>query len=250
MLFRVPAVDPERFIMFTFLDAWTNAFESPGTCRDQRDNNVINGDKQWLIAGPSYEGAIPEGYSLIRAPTNRVWMLGRIELLSPDDFDGVAAVQEQLDLRPLSALDDPNWAPTSSPLTPAQAAFVSAYPERGASPDPQQIIRDMDAQEFFDILSRLLATQPPAADEKKRADLAKIGLTPGGFDYDALPLYIRRGLEEGIVIGQGLIDAGKTLTSSGPEPWGPSADVPLGGVRSQPSRRCCVLEHRPRCLRG
>jgi len=46
-----------------------------------------------MIVGPSWNGDVPNGVGLVRAPTNAVWLLGRILVDGPADLPAVRALQ-------------------------------------------------------------------------------------------------------------------------------------------------------------
>lgn len=226
LVLTLPDVDDDRFTMFAMLDAWTNSFAAPGTRTN--DNRATT----YAIVGPDYDGPIPEGLVEIRSPTDLVWMIGRIEVFSESDMDNVAAIQSQIDLRPLSAY--------GQEYTPPQGQSV--VPEDLATP-PLEHVLAMGPEEFFGVLARLLGTQPgPDDDAQMLEQLRRIGIEPGAFDYPALPEHIREGLALGMLDGQGIIDFGKNSPPSPGEPWGPSADVPLGDYGTDYMVRAVVAQ--------
>ncbi|MEM9462391.1 MAG: DUF1254 domain-containing protein [Myxococcota bacterium] len=226
LVLTLPDVDGDRFTMFALLDAWTNSFAAPGT----RTNK--NRATTYAIVGPLYDGPLPEGLIEIRSPTDLVWMIGRIEVLSESDLDNVAAIQSQIDLRPLSAY--------GQTYTPPQG--LSVDPVDRTTP-PLEYVLEMGPEEFFGMLARLLDTQSgPMDDAQMLEQLRMIGIEPGAFDYLALPEHIREGLEDGISDGQGIIDFGKASSSSPRDPWGPSADVSLGDYGTDYMTRAVVAQ--------
>jgi hypothetical protein len=62
----------DRYYVMPMLDAWTNVFSSPGvrtTGTDKRD---------FAVVGPFFKGALPDELTPIKAPTDLVWVVGRI----------------------------------------------------------------------------------------------------------------------------------------------------------------------------
>ncbi len=226
LVLSVPDVDDDRFTMFAMLDAWTNSFAAPGT---RTNDNLAT---TYAIVGPQYDGPIPEELVAIHAPTDLVWMIGRIEVFSESDLANVAAIQSQIDLRPLSAY--------GQAYTPPQG--LSVAPVDLETPPLKQVL-DMDPEEFFGVLARLLATQPgPTDDAEMLAQLRTIGIEPGAFDFLALPSYIREGLAQGMSTGQGFIDLAKASSSSLREPWSSSADSLLGDYGTDYAVRAVVAQ--------
>src|SRR5215470_2572948 len=62
----------DRYYLFPMLDGWTNVFQVPGK------RTTGDGAQSYAIAGPGWEGTLPDGVTLYRSPTSIVWILGRI----------------------------------------------------------------------------------------------------------------------------------------------------------------------------
>jgi hypothetical protein len=90
----------DRYHVMQFVDAWTNNFAYLGT------RATGNGEGLFLLAGPSWSGTVPEGMTLVQAPTNVFSIVGRHAVDGPADVPNVEALQQQTWLTPLS--DYPN----------------------------------------------------------------------------------------------------------------------------------------------
>jgi hypothetical protein len=155
-VFTMPAND-QRYELMPFMDAWTDVFASPGT------RTVGTQGGRYLIAGPRWEGEVPEGMTLLRAPTQIVWLLGRTQTNGAADYEKVHALQDGLKLEPLT------------PRAPA-AAWKR---ERGDGAPIEQMER-MDTQMFFQRLAHLMVNNPPRPqDGQMMAELAQAGVSPG-----------------------------------------------------------------------
>ncbi len=88
--FDLPTSD--RYYVLPFMDAWTNVFATIGT------NTTGNGPGHHVLVGPNWQGDLPEGMKEIKAPTNMVWMIGRVQTNGKDDIKNVAAFQDQLSI--------------------------------------------------------------------------------------------------------------------------------------------------------
>jgi hypothetical protein len=87
-----------RYFLFPMLDAWTNVFQVPGT------RTTGTGAQTYAITGLGWRGTLPPGVKEYKAPTNMVWILGRIYCTgTPDDYAAVHALQDACQLVPLSA---------------------------------------------------------------------------------------------------------------------------------------------------
>lgn len=213
---QLPGVRERRLVSFTLLDAWSNAFASlrPTPSAGGGESSA----SRFVIVGPRRAApANIEDATLVRAPTDLVWILGRVELLSRDDLGRVRELQRSIRLGPLGG-----------PAPEAREGDLGA-----ASHDPAADVRAMSAAAFFTELCRLLETQPPPAEDAPMlASLARVGIAPGAFDARALPRHVRAGLDAGVrLCRRGLVGVRRAV---GMRPgWGPGARVPLGEYGTQ-----------------
>jgi len=102
-----------RYFLFPMLDAWTNVFQVPGT------RTTGTGAQTYAITGPGWRGTLPAGVREYKAPTNMVWILGRIYCTgTPEDYAAVHALQDACQLVPLSAWGRP-WTPPAGAVDPS-----------------------------------------------------------------------------------------------------------------------------------
>ena len=158
----MPATD--RYYLLPMYDAFSNVFASPGT------RTTGTAAKHFLIAGPNWKGETPEDFTLIQAPTAMVWMLGRIQVNSPEDgATTVKAIQDKMRLVPLSAFGEENYTPQKGIVKNDNNNII-----------PVKTIRALDVNTYLNRLSELLAENPPpASDQPMLNRMAKIGLVPG-----------------------------------------------------------------------
>lgn len=158
-----------RYALFPMLDGWTDVFQVPGK------RTTGTGPQTYAITGPGWTGTLPTGVIQYKAPTNLVWLLGRIYCTgTPEDYKAVHAIQDAVKLVPLSSYGKP-YTPPAGKVDP--------------SIDMKTAVRDqvnrMDAREYFTLLAQLMKTNPPStADAPALARFARIGLVPGK-DFDA-----------------------------------------------------------------
>ena len=165
MLYGVPQTD--RFFNVQVLDAWTNTaavLEAPGL---------------YAITRSDWQGELPEGVQRIDVPTTRVWTIARIVLSGQEDLPNVRAIQDKMQLMPLSAYQMDRWTAPAGTYDPAYD-FV-----------PVQHVLALSPQEFFDTANQLMETNPPAAaDAPVLRELAALHVGPGEkFDDKALGLF-------------------------------------------------------------
>lgn len=153
----------QRYEVMPLMDAWTNVFAAPGT----RSTGTAGG--RYLLVGPQWTGLTPAGLTLLRAPTQLVWLIGRTQTNGASDYDLVHQLQDGLQLRHLT-----EW---STGTTTAQAAWQATTPK--PLPPILQMER-MGTDEFFYKLTQLMVANPPsAADGPMLLKLARLGLSPG-----------------------------------------------------------------------
>ena len=87
----------KRYELVTFLDAWSDVFATAGT----RTHGHL-GQRLWLVDS-NWQGSVPQGVQLLRAPSRMVWVIGRIQTLGIDDLPTVHALQDQWVLASLGA---------------------------------------------------------------------------------------------------------------------------------------------------
>ena len=159
----------DRYFLVPMLDGWTDVFQVPGK------RTTGTGAQRYAVTGPRWKGSLPPGVKELKAPTNMVWLLGRIYCTgTSEDYQAVHTAQDEFKLVPLSAYGKA-YTPPPGPVDPAV--------------DMKTAVRDqvnkLDAQTYFTLLCELMKTNPPAAaDAAEVARFASIGIVPGK-DFDA-----------------------------------------------------------------
>lgn len=188
---HVPAASrhPDRYFVLALYDAWTNNFANPGLRGSPADGEAV------CLVGPGTpaNAAMPDGMRVVRAPTDLVWLIGRV-LAGPGD-DVLAARALQAEIR----LDCPPGTDTGRrPAAvehwhgPAEDTIAAL----GARPAEAEAI----AAAFFTNLCRALADiAVPPADAGLADWFARAGLVPNAaFESAHLPAPIRAGLQRGL----------------------------------------------------
>src|SRR5262249_17994735 len=130
------------------------------------------GTKQenFAIVGPNWEGALPSELKEIKAPTNTVWIIGRIQTNGTEDYRHVNALQKKLKLTPLSAY--------GKTYQPSKNNYVN--PKIDMEIPPKTQVEQMDVPTFFSKLSKLLKQNPPPESHQSFVKkIAEIGVVPG-----------------------------------------------------------------------
>ncbi len=138
----------DRYYVLQFVDAWTNNFAYVG----RRATGTAAGE--FLLVPPGWAGEAPEGMALVRAPTNVVTIIGRVQINGAADAPAVHALQDQFTLAPL-------------------------YPGSGSSaPVPEPDPRVPEALRWWETFRvELAAFPPPAGDAPLLAIAETLGLT-------------------------------------------------------------------------
>lgn len=183
----------DRYYLMQMLDAWTNVFAAPGT------RTTGNGKGDFALAGPGWNGKLPEGVKELRSPTNLVWMIGRTQTNGEKDYTAVRAIQDKYKLTPLSA-----WGKAYSP--PDNVPVDKSIDME--TPPIKQTVK-LDTATFFARLNALMKDNPPAvADAEALRRFAALDIVPGKqFDLKQLDPAVARGLAQGVDLGRAKIIA-------------------------------------------
>ncbi|CAM3486526.1 DUF1254 domain-containing protein [Bordetella sputigena] len=135
LVIDVPAMG-NRYWVLGFLDAWTNPWAYAG-------RRTTGGDAQRLfVHGPRWQGVVPDGMHEISAPSDDVWVIGRILVdATAQDQAQVHALQDRFALRRLDG-------------SPALSRIDTLIDDRGAGV-PQ-------AAEYQRVVDAMLARNPSA----------------------------------------------------------------------------------------
>jgi hypothetical protein len=167
--FEMPAND-KRYELMPFMDAWTNVFASPGS------RTSGNQGATYLLAGPQWQGTVPKNMTLLKSPTDMVWLIGRTQTNSTADYAVVHDLQNRLRLTKWDAHNGSASADTDSKKISSPAWQASTEP---AVP-PLAQMSALSTLEFFNRLMQLMVSNPPApADAPLLARLAQLEIRPG-----------------------------------------------------------------------
>lgn len=162
MVYVLPETD--RFCNVQLLDAWTNTAA------------VLDKAGAYAIALPGWEGELPDGVTRVDVPTATMWSITRTVLSGNEDLPNVYAIQEQMQLLPLSAYVQGG----------EYAAPQGAYKEENDFVSVNKVL-SMTPAEFFNTANALMQVNPPADADKELlkklsainvgAEKADLGLT-------------------------------------------------------------------------
>ena len=156
----MPAFDPGRYVSAQIVDLYTYTYivgyVSP------RTTGCHGGE--FLIAGPSWTGEPPAGMPSFSCPTELCLMLIRTQLFDEQDMPSVAAIQDAVAVRPLSAIERqavPAPVPRLDPIAPVD-------------------VRAPADLAFFGVLNWMLALMPALPEDVElRRRMASVGIGTG-----------------------------------------------------------------------
>ena len=195
-----------RYYVMQMLDAWTNVFASPG----KRTTGTRRG--AFAIVGPDWQGTLPKGITEVRAPTNMVWLIGRIQTNGKADYPNVHRLQDQFRLVPLSA-----WRKgtrIATPVAPRVGLVDTETP-------PSEQVAAMDAQAFFSRMAALLQANPPGPDDVAMLEkMQRMGIKAGEpFKTTVLEPSTARAVQEGATAALAAIGANARKSAAGSTGW-------------------------------
>ena len=188
LVLSVPEMEPERFYHFQIIDLYTHNFAYVGTL------TTGNGAGSFLIAGPEWDGEVPEGINdVLRSETNFVFIVTRTQLFGPDDLGRVEEIQGEYELRPLSEVSGRDAPPAPPSLEFPDWEEGSQFDERFFG--------------YLDFMMTLLEEPAPGKQELWQR-LSRLGIGPrGDFDFAALEPEIQEAMRAGREAGFGDIEA-------------------------------------------
>lgn len=167
-----------RYFVIQLVDMGTDNFAYVGTRTTGRDG----GD--FVLVGPTFKGALPaERFDrVIVSPSQFAALATRTALDGADDLDGVIAVQDALQVRPLS-----QFLGTPAPAPPPEVAFPPFSTNVYGSP------------RLFELLNFLLRWHtPPLFEMELHQRLRRIGIGANRtFSLDGLAPDVKNAIEAG-----------------------------------------------------
>jgi hypothetical protein len=217
----VPPIPADRYFSFQFLDAYTNDYAYIGT----RTTGSTGGT--YLIAGPDWNGQVPEGMTRIWTPTNLAWFINRILVKGPADIPNVHAIQDQISVKPLSEFQGNTTTPLSSTTTATTQTNASKQVPIG----PQPKLIAPTGIKIYDEISTAMSGNPlNPPDPVLVTKLASIGIGPDKTPSTEANDTIKTALQTGITEGQKLIDAKVANAGTNVNGWLVNAQLGVYGT--------------------
>lgn len=201
----VPPIPADRYYTFQFVDAYTNVFAYIGTRATGSNGGT------YLIAGPNWNGQVPQGMTKIWSPTNLAWLINRILVKGQADVANVNAIQDKIVVKPLSAFQG-----KAVPLR--QTADAALSNEVPIGPQPSLIAPT--GIKVYDEIGQAMVDNPlNPPDPGLVTKLASIGIGPSKTTSTEANATIKEVLQTGITEGQKMIDAEVANTGTNVNGW-------------------------------
>ncbi len=176
-----------RYYSFAFMSLFTDNF----ACVSRRLDG--NRPRPRMIVGPGWKGTADHDVELVRAPTNSVWLLGRILVDGPPDQETVWTLQAR------TLLESPDMRNERRILETQELM------RQRNTPPPEPIadwspINPADPFDLFEVGMRAMGESPLAERDKTMLeDLAPLRLRPGRkYDLRAFSEAEREAITRGI----------------------------------------------------
>jgi len=163
LIIEVPA-SKGRYYTMEMLDMWSDVFAAPGS-RTTGNNKQI-----FTVAGPNWQGEVPEGATLLRCPTNIGWAITQIEVKGRDDFAKAHRFQDKFNAIPLSKFESANSF---------QQPIIITDPKQNLEAPTKQV-SDLKPMEFFKLFCEITKLNPPHPNDYPILHrMQQIGIIPG-----------------------------------------------------------------------
>jgi len=198
LVLLIPPI-PDRYYVMQFMDTFGQVFAYVGA----RATGSTGGT--FVIAGPNWNGIVPNGMHEIKTPTNISWISNRIFVNGTSDLPNVHAIQNQIKLVPLSAFQ----GNATSPVSPSLQSLQAVIKATDKTPNPATI--PAAAIKVYDAISQAMVGNPqtyPPPDPQLLAKFAGMGIGPGKTPSKeaATNSTLNAALQTGVTEGEKLIN--------------------------------------------
>ena len=201
IVLQIPPIEPGRYYTFQLMDAYTNNYQYLGTRATGSEGGT------YLIAGPNWEGTVPEGMTKIWSPTDLTMVINRILIKGPSDTPNVNAIQDQIKVMPLSAYLSNSTAPTSTNQA-SNTTTMTNESDTQVPTSPRPPFIPTTGIKIYDEISAAMVGNPlNPPDPTLVKKLASIGIGPGMTPSTQANDTIKSALQTGITEGEKLIYA-------------------------------------------
>ena len=224
IVLQMPPIEPDRYYSFQLMDAYTNNYQYLGTRATGSEGGT------YLIAGPNWEGTVPEGMTKIWSPTDLTMVLNRILIKGPSDTPNVKAIQDRIKVMPLSAYLSNSAAPAST-SQPSNTTAMTNESDAQVPISPRPPFIPTTGIKIYDEISAAMTVNPlNPPDPTLVKKLASIGIGPGMTPSTQANGTIKSALQTGITEGEKLINAKVANFGANVNGWTVNAATGLFGT--------------------
>ncbi|MDB5243276.1 MAG: hypothetical protein JWP57_3901, partial [Spirosoma sp.] len=200
----------DRYAVVPLMDAWTNVFASFGK------RTTGTKAQTYVVTGPTWKGKLPNGLPQVKSPTDLVWIIGRVQVNSPEDGKQVVVpIQKGLKLTPLSQWGKGEQAPLPTAVSPVYSVEKSEAVQalKAKKISVVEALNRLSTEEYFTYLNELLVKNPGTPADKPALDrFAQIGIQPGTkFDISTFDAATQTELNSVATKLLASFDAGRTI---------------------------------------
>lgn len=165
----------DRYAVIPLSDGFTNVFASFGK------RTTGTKAQQYVITGPKWKGKLPNDIQEVKSPTDLVWIIGRIQVNSPEDGKNfVNPLQDGLTVTPLSQFN----GFSNKNIAPSKTIYSVESTNAGKflleNKNVVTALKQFSIEEYFNYLNELLVKNPSTeADKSVIEKFAKIGIKAG-----------------------------------------------------------------------
>jgi hypothetical protein len=171
----------DRYYVLQFVDAWSNNFAYIG----RRATGTA--EAEFLLTDSGYDGPVPDGMTVVPAPTGVFSIVGRVQVDGAADLPAVQALQDQFTLTPLAGGASPGQvagAPKLDPRVPDDLRWWEQFRiALAAFPPPQADAPFLALAERFGATA---AESPYADPDPELAELLAGGQQAGQAKIEEL----------------------------------------------------------------
>ncbi|UIO41844.1 DUF1254 domain-containing protein [Brevibacillus brevis] len=199
----VPANPQNRYYTVQMLDAYTNTF------RNVSNRSTKQQAGQYIIASPQWKGPTPAHIPVIYAPTNTVWLIGRVEVKGEADLPQAVSFEKQI------------------AIAPVHPKLQTAHVPEALPPDV------LSSLSFFQVMTKWIQSNPPPECDRVLLDqFAQIGIdVQKGFDPSALGPARLAGLQRALQDAPSIVQNGFPGYATFRNGWGSFS--PIGTYGNQ-----------------
>ncbi|WP_082795768.1 DUF1254 domain-containing protein [Flammeovirga sp. SJP92] len=183
----------DRFWLMQFINTWNEVPAVP--------SSRTHGGKArtFVVAGPEWEGDVPTEMELLKVNTETTLIVLRLYCSGKSDYKEVNAIQDQINITPLSQWGKNYVAPS----------YVALKENFDGDRDVNEIVMSMSAEEFFNSLNKvLLKNSAYDADQSFMEKIAVLGIIPGeDFTFDNYTKEVQEAINQGVIDAKRAIGA-------------------------------------------